>query len=328
MPTLNYPLEEEKYKAKVVFGLVKDENTGGDASAQFLNSQIADKRNQRNTLIANAKASGELTDKDKESAKALEAEINDLSKSLSKFKGEKSSSQRKPTIQVSGDTVGLYLPMGLAFSDGVKYDNFDLGGAGAAMEAGLGFAESMMKGVGSFITNISGGGGTDLARLAGIQLSGKAGTFGDEVRAVQKLSGGLTLNPNERVLFDRPNMRTFNFTFKFIAKSEEEALQIDKIVKFFRTELYPDEITQSLGNNNSISLGYRFPNKFSIAFQYDGKEIKHLSKIKPCFLQDVNTVYNASQMAMHTDGRFMEVDMTLTFRETKALSRKDVEGGY
>ena len=327
MPTLNYPLEEEKYKAKVVFGLVKDENTGGDASAQFLNSQIADKRNQRNTLIENAKASGEFTDKDKESAKALEAEINDLSKSLSKFKGEKSSSQRKPTIQVSGDTVGLYLPMGLAFSDGVKYDNFDLGGAGAAMEAGLGFAESMMKGVGSFITNISGGGGTDLARLAGIQLSGKAGTFGDEVRAVQKLSGGLTLNPNERVLFDRPNMRTFSFTFKFIAKSQREAQEVENIVKFFRTELYPDDIEANVGET-SIKLGYRFPNKFNISFEYGGEVIEHLHKIKPCFLQDVNTVYNASQMAMHTDGRFMEVDMTLTFRETKALSRKDVEGGY
>jgi len=316
MPTLNYPLEEEKYKAKVVFGLVKREKVGDVSTiSNFLDSKVQSEK---------LKEQGE-------EAGVTENEAQELNKGRSTFTGSDKSSQKGASIQVSGDTVGLYLPAGLAFSDGVKYDNFDLGGAGAGMEAGvkggLSFVQSLLEGGGSFINNITSGSGTDLARLAGIQLSSKAGQFADEVRAVQKLSGGLTLNPNERVLFDRPNMRTFNFTFKFIAKSEEEALQIDKIVKFFRTELYPDEITQSLGNNNSISLGYRFPNKFSIAFQYDGKEIKHLSKIKPCFLQDVNTVYNASQMAMHSDGHFTEVDMTLTFRETVALTRKDVEKG-
>jgi len=36
MPTLNYPLEEEKYKAKVVFGLVKREKVGEMRLLSFL----------------------------------------------------------------------------------------------------------------------------------------------------------------------------------------------------------------------------------------------------------------------------------------------------
>lgn len=320
MPTLNYPLEEDKYKAKVVFGLVTEEKTG-DASASFLKSQLNSKRDQIKALMSQENIDGD-------ELAILESQARGLQDSLVSFNGDGKASQKGSSIQVSGTTVGLYLPMGLTFSDGVKYDNVDLGSTGAAMEGGLGFAQSMLQGVGSFVSNITSGSGTDLARLAGIQLSGQAGTFADEARAVQKLSGGLTLNPNERILFDRPNMRTFSFTFKFMAKSAEEAEEIEKIIKFFRTELYPDEITASIGTAD-ISLGYKFPNKFNISFEYDGEQIPGLSKIKPCFLADVATTYNASQMAMHSDGRFMEVDMTLQFRETSALTRKDIEkGGY
>ena len=38
----------------------------------------------------------------------------------------------------------------------------------------------------------------------------------------------------------------------------------------------------------------------------------------------MQTVYNSSTMGMHYDGNFSEIDMTLTFLESKALSRKDV----
>jgi hypothetical protein len=312
-----YPLEDDgKYKAKVIFSLVQDRKVG-DASAQFLQSELANKENSKKKLDEQAVDNG-----------ISDAEQTEAKKSLLSFLGSDKGSSKGAVIQVPGTKVELYLPMGLIFNDGVQYSNFELGGAGASMEAGLGFAESMLKGVGSFVTNISGGGGADLARLAGIQLSSQAGTFGDEVRAVQKLSGGLTLNPNERVLFDKPNIREFAFSFKFIAKSEKEAQQVEDIIKFFRTELYPDEITTSVGES-SISLGYRFPNKFNIGFQYDGDEIPGLAKIKPCYLLGVDTTYNGSQMAMHKDGRFMEIDMTIRFRETKALTRKDVsKGGF
>ena len=244
------------------------------------------------------------------------------------YAGLARQSETGSTINVSDTTVELYLPAGLAFRDNVTYENFQLGGVGAAMEQGaaqgIGFAESTLRGVGSFISNMGGGNGADLAKLAGIQLSGQFGSFADEVRAVQQLAGGVTLNPNERVLFKQPNIREFAFTFKFVAKSQAERQQVDSIIKFFRTELYPDDIEAPGG----VKVGYRFPNKFSINFNYDGRQIPGLAKIGDCFLRDVSTTYNASQMAMHEDGAFMEVDMSLMFQETRALTRKDIEAGY
>lgn len=332
MATYNYPLDDTEYKAKVKFGLVKDQTTS-ESAAQFLQSEIQRRSEEGKALqrqitdievdIANEGSSNQK----QELRRNLYRQLDELKSQIDNFNGTLQQTQRGSTIQVTGETVELYLPAGLAFRDNVTYENFSLGGAGAAMEAGLGFAESMMKGVGSFVTNITGGSGADLAKLAAIQLSSAAGSFANEARAVQKLSGGVTLNPNERVLFKQPNIREFAFTFKFVAKSQQEAVMVEDIIKFFRTELYPDTISTSVGDR-TIDLGYRFPNKFNIGFHYEGKEIPGLAKIKECYLRDVSTTYNPSQMAMHSDGRFLEVDMTLMFQETKALKRADIEGGF
>lgn len=328
MATYEYPRDNDEYKARVRFTVDLTKPTGStSAVVDTLRSQITGLENQIVDLEREIDSGQGNTNSKKETKQALQRQVDELKKNIQEFKGQQSTSAKKEQIQVNGESAMLYLPMGLVYNDGVQYENFELGATGAAMEQGIGFAQSMLQGVGSLVANLSGGGGTDLARLAGIQLSSKAGGFADEVRAVQKLSGGLTLNPNERVLFKQPNMRTFTFQFKFVAKSQEEAREIEDIIRFFRTELYPEEISGNIGDA-TIGLGYRFPNKFRIDLLYDGEDIPGISKIKPCYLQDLNTTYNASQMAMHSDGRVMEVDMAMVFRETSALTRQDVEAGY
>ena len=53
------------------------------------------------------------------------------------------------------------------------------------------------------------------------------------------------------------------------------------------------------------------------------------TKILPCYLESMQTVYNPSSMGMHADGSFQEVDISLNFREARTLSRDDiVSGGY
>ena len=329
---LYYPLDTTEYQAKVVFSVIEQESTGqmdkllSDILKDDAKSQRALKEefNQKvNELQATSKTEQEF----KEGSKKLKEEYETLIGNKSKFKGEATEVNTKATIDNFGREVCLYLPIGLAFRDNVTYENFDLGATGAMMEGGMGMASSLVKGVGSFIENISSGSGNDLAKLAGIQLAGKMSSFGSEAQAALKIQGGVTVNPNSRVLFKQPNIREFAFTFKMIAKSAKEADQINQIVKFFRTELYPEDIVSQIGGQD-ISLGYRFPNKFNLQFKYGAQEIPNLAKIKPCYLRDVSTTFNASQMAMHSDGNFMEVDMTLAFQETKALTRADVEGGF
>lgn len=327
---LKYPLEDTDYKARVIFSLNEDKPTGANNLNVFA-AQTKKLRGDLEVLKGQARELNEENgdgDKDEELQKLLLKE-RELREQIRSYEGlEKQSNSTRQSIPITTSSISLYLPLGLAFRDNVTYENFDLGAAGASMEAGLGFAESMVKGLGSFVSNLTSGDNGDLAKLAGVQLASQFGSFGAEAQAASKLAGGVTLNPNSRILFKQPNIREFTFAFKMIAKSKKEAREINEIIKLLRTELYPDEITANVGDA-SISLGYKFPNKFNIAFEYDGDKIPGLAKIKPCYLRDVSTTFNASQMAMHEDGNFMEVDMTLSFQETKALVRKDVsEGGF
>ena len=331
---LKYPLEDTDYKARVIFSLNEDKPTGTNSSNVFA-SQTKKLRGDLEVLKARvSELNVEIEDSIFNGSRELEKQQllqkeKELIEQIRSYEGlEKQSNSTRQSIPITTSSISLYLPLGLAFRDNVTYENFDLGAAGATMEAGLGFAESMVKGLGSFVSNLTSGDNGDLAKLAGVQLASQFGSFGAEAQAASKLAGGVTLNPNSRILFKQPNIREFTFAFKMIAKSKKEAREINEIIKLLRTELYPDEITANVGDA-SISLGYRFPNKFNIAFEYDGDKIPGLAKIKPCYLRDVSTTFNASQMAMHEDGNFMEVDMTLSFQETKALVRKDVsEGGF
>jgi hypothetical protein len=331
---LKYPLEDTDYKARVIFSLNEDKPTGTNSNNVFA-SQTKKLRGDLEVLKARVSELNEEIEggffngsRELEREQLLQKE-KELIEQIRSYEGlEKQSNSTRQSIPITTSSISLYLPLGLAFRDNVTYENFDLGAAGATMEAGLGFAESMVKGLGSFVSNLTSGDNGDLAKLAGVQLASQFGSFGAEAQAASKLAGGVTLNPNSRILFKQPNIREFTFAFKMIAKSKKEAREINEIIKLLRTELYPDEITANVGDA-SISLGYRFPNKFNIAFEYDGDKIPGLAKIKPCYLRDVSTTFNASQMAMHEDGNFMEVDMTLSFQETKALVRKDVsEGGF
>ena len=331
---LQYPLDDTDYKARVLFKIKEDVSTSAASKSalQGLISQNQNKINklkeQRDELLSELKSEDITQAQFHEQLKAIDDQIKTLGAEIRQWEGLTSQPQQAQSIPIERDVIDLYLPMGLQYRDNVTYENFDLGGVGAAMEAGLGFAQSMTQGIGSMIKNIAGGAASEnVARLAGVQLASKFGSFAAEAAAVQKLAGGVTLNPNTRVLFKQPNIREFAFTFKFVAKSAEESAVVNEIIKTFRRELYPATIDVPVGDQ-TISLGYIFPKKFDIQFVYDGKQIPGLAQIKPCYLRDVSTTYNASSMAMHSDGNFLEVDMTLSFQETRALTRADVEAGY
>ena len=329
---LSYPLDDADYKARVIFSVLATETTGigdsfnqiaslADSKAKAVKSQVQDKVAE---VRAN-KEDGEIRESDADEVKKLVAEGKQLKEQQAQFEGLSKQSNTKPSTEVAGARISLYLPMGLAFRDNVTYENFDLGAVGGAIAQGAGIASAMTDGIGSFINGLKGSGSAELAKLAGVTAA--KSVLPAEGAAAIKIQGGVTLNPNSRIMFKQPNIREFAFAFKFIARSAEEQESVNQIIKIFRTELYPSSIDAQIGGQ-TISLGYNFPKKFQLSFEYDGGEIPGLAKIKPCYLRDVSTTFNSSQMAMHKDGNFMEVDMTLSFQETAALTQSDIEDGY
>jgi hypothetical protein len=328
--TYQYPLhDEDDYKGRIRFTLFAESylNTGLSDVLKDKKSDFEQLKKKRDDLLQQSKLEASLVgvskDTTREDLTSVTLELEELSAELKAFDGERNTTElgAKPR-QIVDTEVLLYLPQGLQFRDNVTYENVDVGSTGAAVSQGAGILGSMADGVGSFVQGMSGGGADGLAKLATVKLASAAGKFSDEITAGLKLQTGVTTNPNSRSLFKQVNMREFQFNFKMIARSKAESDQIKRIVNLFRSELYPEDIEVTVGGQE-ISLGYEFPNKFNIEFEYDGKTIAH--KVKPCFLRSVDTTYNASQMAFHQDGEFLEVDMNLNFTETVTLSKKDIQ---
>ena len=231
--------------------------------------------------------------------------------------------------------VILYLPASLQFDDTISYSDIGLGTIGAiglaGMQSGAGAANSLARGLGevtgSMASLLSGNVANQRgARLAASRLA-EAAPIGESGAAAVKSGLGATVNPNTINLFKSVNLREFRFQFKLIASSAQEALQIENIVKFFRTTMYPDTINFDGGEGGlNVPVGYEFPDKFEISMKYNNNQVA--TKILPSVLKSVSTTYNPSSMGWHVDGKASEVDISLNFGEERTLTRKDIINGY
>ena len=217
------------------------------------------------------------------------------------------------------------IPAGLAFSDGAEYADVDLGVIGGtvfaeaqkAMREGTGVAGAA-KGVMSRLTSV---GKEEAAGIAGRIIAIKASGQENAI----SLATGQVVNPNTNVTFKGHPIRTFSFTFKMIAKSEKEARIIRNINERFRHYTYANLTDDATGFMLS------FPPTWLIRFYdtsgADGelKEMIHLPRIFSCYLKGVQSTYNAGQNTFYSDGAPVELDMSLEFQETRALTRRDIQ---
>lgn len=235
-------------------------------------------------------------------------------------------------------SVELYMPAGMTISEGVNIENVSLGlsktiAQSLATEGGVGntvaadtFATAQAGGaaavtgrVDDFISKMKDWITPDDATTAAAAASGMLPTsFSDVIQA----SSRKIYNPNTQALFRGVNTRSFSFAWKFIPTSEQEADQINQIISYFRSELYPE----ALGDAGDFAISFRYPNLFRINFLYDGREMLNVPKIVEdgCFLESISTNFNPSSMAFFREGSFSEIDFTLNFVEVRPLKKSDV----
>lgn len=225
--------------------------------------------------------------------------------------------------------ITLYFPPNVANVDAVSYSNANLGPSGATALAASRNASTLLGSVTKGITE----GAADLFNLLkGDVLTQEAAQVA-ATRAFNKLpSGGIQnftrvalqkiINPNTRSMFEGPNIRKFTFVFKLIATSSKEATEIQDIVKKFRSEMYPEAI--EIGG---LPIGYNFPKMFKIQYLYNNVRNTKLPQPLMCYLENATTTYNSSSMVFHADGQPTEVDLSLTFTEFRALTKKDILEG-
>lgn len=303
-PRLRFPLtNQDDYKGTIRFTAIREQ----DVSSDILNRAVSIATGNQDTTSASA------TD-------------------IQEFIGGGVGSSRETVFGQNRfkETVGsatLYLPPQLQFTDGVEYTNLDLSAAGAAGVAAIRSGASGAGAVGaiiggalpdidSVVEGIRGSLGSEAAALAALRTVGRISSTASDVVST---ATGVALNPNRRTTLRGVSIRAFVFTFNLIPTTRQEAESIKSIVNFFRSEMYPEDI--EIGG---LAVGYRFPNKFRIDMQYDGRFVAH--GILPCFLQNMNTVYNPNNMSLHKDGNFPETTITLSFVEERTLRKQDILG--
>ncbi len=242
--------------------------------------------------------------------------------------------------------VTMYFPPSMAFVDGVAYDtSAALGSMGAsalaAMEGGMGGLEAAGQALKSegdalvdTIGSLMGGqkatglseGATNALKLAAAKVNNRFNPS-SEFKNAAALANRFMVNPNVRAIFRGVNIREFQFQFKLIATSPEEARTIQKIIKHFRKELYPRGFPVNFGTA-SADIGYHFPNAFKIIFKFQGRRNKNLPKIKPCYLRSFSATINPTGGSFRNDGQPNEIDISMAFVEHETLKSLDVKKGF
>lgn len=212
-----------------------------------------------------------------------------------------------------GEIIELYLPSGVLFADKMEYENMALGLAGVigADDENTATAENIFSG------DVA---GLALQEIVKKAVSGAAGAITQRNKQAP--------NPNTRALFKQVSLRSFQFNFKLIPTTESEAKTITNIVKEFRIQMYPELIG---GGGEGTSVGYEFPNRYQIETFYQNQG-DMAPKIFPAYLEAFQASYNPTGQTIlqkaGQQGYFAETDMNLTFTESRALTKQDIQGGY
>ena len=154
-------------------------------------------------------------------------------------------------------------------------------------------------------------GAQELSKFAGVNLSA------DEVLA---RSTGKILNPNAELLFQGPVLRDFGFKFLMIARSEDEAEEIRKIIKFFKVGAAP------VFSDGPALLGT--PNVFQLEYKAGKRTLNTVNKFNEMALRTITVDYAPDGFwSAYQDSHPVAIVMSLQFSELRPLYRRDHEYG-
>jgi len=224
----------------------------------------------------------------------------------------------------SGSNIPIYLPMppGVTFGDNMSYSTLDLGIIGTIANETINQVASQNTIAGAVGAGVGGLVGSVVNKAKKLNAAAAASIIARNIPAASGIADVIDFStkqviaPNTNTSFQNSGIRQFNFTFKLVSKTKKEAVAIDKIVSNFRRGMYP--------KGNDIVLAY--PSTWQIKFNNaDGSENNFIPKIYSCYLTSLTSTFNGSTNLFHEDGSPIETDVSVSFQETKALTRDDIE---
>ena len=120
------------------------------------------------------------------------------------------------------------------------------------------------------------------------------------------------MNPNMELLFKKPSLRPFEFTFKLAPRSKKEAEQVIGIIRTFKQSM---AVIRSASN-----LFLKSPHTYKLQYKHRGSEHPFLNKFKECALMNMSINYTPDgNYATYEDGVMTAYEMRLSFTEIEPV---------
>jgi len=131
----------------------------------------------------------------------------------------------------------------------------------------------------------------------------------------------MIFNPNLELLFDKPTLRGFQFTFDLIPRSKKEAEEVVKIIRFFKQGMSPIR-----SESNLFLLS---PNVFQVHYVLNGdgtNDHPYIGKMKECAMTNFAVDYTPQQnYSTLTDGFMTAYKIAMQLKELEPVFNDDYE---
>ena len=149
------------------------------------------------------------------------------------------------------------------------------------------------------------------------------------VKNILGRSQGVVVNPNLELLFQKPTLRPFSFTFKLSARSPDEAKMIVKIIRFFKQNMAPQKGGGSGGTAANLFL--KAPNTFQIHYlnrsSGSAEENKFIGMAKECAMTSLEVDYTPDgNYSTLRDGFMTSYTISMSLKELEPVFYEDYEG--
>ena len=139
----------------------------------------------------------------------------------------------------------------------------------------------------------------------------EAATGGSGGSLLTRATGNI-MNPNMELLFKKPSLRPFEFTFKLSPRSKQEAKQVIGIIRTFKQSM---AVIRSESN-----LFLKTPHTYKLQYKHRGKDHRFLNKFKECALMNMSVNYTPDgNYATYEDGVMTAYEMRLSFTEIEPV---------
>lgn len=158
--------------------------------------------------------------------------------------------------------------------------------------------------------------------LTGKATSGITSMMENSAVKLAMSAAGYVFNPQNQVLFQGIDFRSYEMSFTFTPTSLEETNNVNAIIRSFRYHAAPE-----IGGIG----GFFFtpPSIFNVSFRYGGKTNTNLNLLKKSVLRSVNVNYAPNGWAaFEGNGAPVQTTMTLQFQEIVLVDKNEIKKGF